>query len=229
MFVRVHKSTIDVMNYVIDELTRHENTVSLRHAFRRMYFDYRDDLVSFEELRGWIVDLDRVTERYQQNYPDRSPLFEHEDESWLVCEEDLEIIPLYKEAISLSASRYIIKPEQIRNLLRFVGIPTTKSGVDIENHNFGYHFHYGKVKSGRLIRSNILFTFNPNDEVAKQRPLLYSEYHAEGHSVHIDVDTIGDNKRRPVYLVCCDEASKRGIKNFKRLKKEARIFYPLMK
>lgn len=225
MFVRVNKSTIDILNYAVDELAQHGDTVSLRPAMRRMFFDYRYDLVSLEDLRDWIIDLDRATEHYQRNKTDRNSLFEYEGESWLVCEEDLGIIPLYKEAISLSASRYIIKPEQIQNLLRFVGIPSTKSGIDVENHNFGYHFHYGRVKSGRLIRSTVLFTFNPDDEAVKQCPPLYSEYHAEGHSVHIDVDTIGVNKRRPIYLVCCDEANKRGIQNFKRLNKEARIFY----
>jgi hypothetical protein len=112
-------------------------------------------------------------------------------------------------------------------------IPKSREGIDVENHNFGYHFHYGKIKSNELVRSNILLTFNPSYDLPKTKSkpkievkrALYSEYHGEGHTKHIDVATIGDNKRLPIYLVCLDAAQKRGFENFKRLKAEAQIFY----
>lgn len=230
MFVRIHKSTIDVLEYAADQLGQQRQSQLFRQRYRHMYYDFRNGLVDLDKLRNFVIALDRTAEDNESNHDKQIPLLENEGDNWLVCEEDLEIIPLYKEAISLSALRYIIEPAQIQNLLRFVGIPTTKNGMDVENHQFGYHFHYGKIKSGELIRTNVLLTFNPNatDDVdSNQKPPLYSEYHGEGHSKHIDVDTIGLNKRKPIYLVCYDEATKRGIKNFKRLKKEAHVFYPL--
>lgn len=228
--MRVSKSTLNFLYFVSGHLEKFE-----RSAFRRMYYrhyfaDHRENIVELEELRSWLLYLDQLAGNHDWRIDDLSYLSEQPEENWLVCEEDLEVIPLYREALSVSAFRYIIEPKSIPNLLAFVGIPGTRNAVDLENHNFGYHFHYGKVKSGKLRRSNVLLTFNPNETILDEskKPPLYSEYHGERHFIEIDVDTIGINKRKPIYLVCCDEAKKRGFQNFKHPKKEARVFFPLV-
>lgn len=228
-FVRISDSTRFFLEFAIYHLEDIQHRQLLRRQHRHFFLGYKDGPIELDSLRSLILELNEASTKQEmprQGYPLLSKL---EVENWLLYEDDLEIIPLYKEAISVSAFSYIIEPERIPNLLAFVRIPRTRNAVDPENHSFGYHFHYGKIKSGALKRSNILFTFNPNNESSKnsKRPILYSEYHGEGHSVAFDVDTIGINKRKPIYLVCHDEAQKRGLTNFKRLKKEARAFYPL--
>lgn len=56
------------------------------------------------------------------------------------------------------------------------------------------------------------------------RPRLFGEEHGEGHARSINVETIGNNKRYPIYLVCLEAGAKRGFKNFKMPGKKARLF-----
>jgi hypothetical protein len=105
--------------------------------------------------------------------------------------------------------------------------------MDIENHGFGYHFHYGKVKAESVVRTNLLLTFDPATSGAKRSrsanrlgPPLLGEYHAEGKNKNISMETIGLNKRLPIYSVCLLAGEKRGFANFKRPRSEAVVFHP---
>lgn len=196
--------------------------------YRYVHLIY-DDFIDIIQARELLISLDNEVKRHDARIEQQdAPTSKLNIDEFLICEEDIKIIPLYNEAISLSALRYIVEPEEVIHLIRFIGLPKGNTGIHIENHNFGYHFHYGKIKSGKLKRTNLLLTFDPRSDDLSLKPKspLYYEYHAEGHSTHIDIGTIGANKRKPIYHVCYDEAFKRGIKNFKRLNKHAGIFYP---
>ena len=224
-FVRLSNSTLHLLENAAYRLSYLDPRQKIINPSPFYLYDVKDGLVEIDALRAHLIYLNNVVKRYEGN----NEITENhiEAEEGLVCEIDLEVIPLYKDAISVSALRYIIEPEKIQFLLQFIGIPKSKNGLDIENHQFGYHFHYGMVKSGKLKRTNVLFSFDPTKTQQEDitKPPLYYEYHGEGHSKHIDVGAIGNNKRKPIYLVCYDEAIKRGIINFKRLKKGAGIFY----
>ncbi len=60
----------------------------------------------------------------------------------------IDIIPIYKDAILLEDHKLLVPQESIPNICYLLQIPGTKEGVAVENHNFGYHFHYCKVKKG---------------------------------------------------------------------------------
>ena len=184
MLVRLNKTTIINLEKLANKLDS-SNEIPFRHLYHRhrhryWHVGFENEMIDLEELREWIIQLESIAKNHQFEKNDD---FINEQNNWLVCEEDIKIIPLYKEAISVSALRYIIEEDKIPYLLKFINIPTAKTGLDIENHNFGYHFHYGKIKSGRLNRSNILLTFDPNnteDDENNDNPPLYSEYHGEG-------------------------------------------------
>lgn len=223
IYVRVSRLTLNLLDNVID---KRSNFLGHRYGYFSYIYDRNQNIVNLKELQKWLIELNQVMKEQELQF-DQSMIAQIDDgENWLECEEELEVIPIYQEAIVVSALRYIIDPTKIPLLFKAIKIPELKNdGIDIENHKYGYHFHYGKVKSNKLKRSNLLFTFNPN-ETSKDKPPLYSEYHGEAHSVSITVDTIGENKRRPIYSVCHEIANKRGICNFKRLDKEACVFYP---
>lgn len=146
--------------------------------------------------------------------------------------EVIEVVPIYRDAVSLECQRPVVKPSEIPALLYLLKIPRHSDGLDVENHGFGYHFHYGRAKSSALIRTNLLLTFDPKVKIPTKRnperpfrPVLYSEYHAEGKTRPIDAEAIGERKRNPIYLVCLDAGEKRGLSNFKHPGKEATVFY----
>jgi hypothetical protein len=125
-----------------------------------------------------------------------------------------------------------VQPSEIPGLLYLLKIPGHSEALDIENHNFGYHFHYGRIKSGSLVRTNLLLTFDPSQKPPKKkvathpfRPTLHYEYHADGKTKSIDAEAIGLNKRRPIYLVCLDEGERKGLEHFKRPSKDAEVFF----
>lgn len=149
-----------------------------------------------------------------------------ENLDWLICEEEIEIIPIYDEAIAVVAYRNIIDIQKIPNTLSFLNIPGDKhNGIVGENHNFGFHFHCGVVKSSRLERTNIIFTFDPSISIESQERSLFSETHAEGKNNKFEVDLIGINRRLPIYTVCCNKAKKIGFNNFKKVGNNSKIFF----
>ncbi|MHB7176535.1 hypothetical protein ACYCKI_27975, partial [Klebsiella pneumoniae] len=138
----------------------------------------------------------------------------------------IDITPIYSDAILLEEHKLLVPQESIPNICYLLQIPSTKEGVVVENHNFGYHFHYCKVKKRTLERTNLLLTFDPvfKKTNKKPKPDLFGEYHAEGKNKKIDMETIGDNKRYPIYLVCHDAGQKRGLSNFKTPSNNSKLF-----
>jgi hypothetical protein len=173
---------------------------------------------SAKEHHSQLQNTEEVTEQGSDRYP--------------IFHETLEVIPIYKEAVVLEHVKPLVRASEIPTLLYLLGIPSKREGLDIENHNFGFHFHYGKVKSNSIVRTNLLLTFDPILEPTisktlkeKVEPPLFGEYHAEGKTKKIWIETIGTNKRKPIYLVCCNAAKNRGYENFKRPGASAQIFH----
>ncbi|MCK2083363.1 hypothetical protein HB860_05315 [Aeromonas sp. 3925] len=139
--------------------------------------------------------------------------------------ETISATPIYSDVILLEKQSILVPPKKIMNLQYLLKIPNTKNGVDIENHNFGYHFHYGKVKPNKntINRTNLLFTFNPINK-PDNMPLYY-EYHASGKNIDICVETIGENKRHPIYLTCKEKGQEIGFENFKIPAAKSDVFY----
>lgn len=140
---------------------------------------------------------------------------------------EISTIPIYDDVLILSCFSHIIDPIKIPLILNFFQIPGTKTMVERENHNFGYHFHYGIVKSGKINRTNLLLTFDPQQPEDK-KGILYWEYHGDGHSKIIDVALMYENKRLPIFLVCHDNGKSIGFSNFKKLSNKSKEFYKLI-
>lgn len=165
--------------------------------------------------------------RYQETLQEETP-----STNWLFYEEEEEVIPIYDEAIGVSVKKLIVKPAEISYLLAYMGIPGSKSGIDVENHDGkGYHFHYGKVKRNSLDRYDVLMTFDKRNINSDKQPIanipLHVEPHAAGKCNHIDASTIGHNRRLPIYLVCEKAMKSRGLENFLSPSINSSIFYPM--
>jgi hypothetical protein len=219
------QSTLDVIDHVLLIISRYDNLrardyyyarlnrrggVTLDHVRQRLYF-LNEYLSHFEELE------------FEKVFEGERPL------DWLFYEEHEEVIPVYNEALAIVSRRLIVAPSQIPNLIAFMGIPKTKTGIDVENHDGkGYHFHYGEVKRDKLKRYNVLLTFNKmdvNDQIQMPNIPLYVEPHASGKCLDIDASTIGHNRRLPIYLVCQKAMSSRGIENFLVPSADSWVFY----
>ena len=232
MRTQITQATVDFIYRAVEEL---DNKNLLSHN-RRHHFHYpwryrRDDL-SVSEAEELILDLEGMAARSEMHERGQLELGEEISPRFPVYSEIVEVAPIYKEAVSLEVHKPIVRPAQIPGLLYLLRIPGHREGMDIENHNFGYHFHYGKLKSEVMIRTNLLFTFNPETPIPPKKKAshelhlpLYFEYHAEGKNKPIDVESIGINKRRPIYLVCMDMGQKRGLHNFKRPAKDSGVFF----
>lgn len=144
---------------------------------------------------------------------------------WLLYEDDTDIIPIYNDGVVITRWKPFLKPSAIPNIISFLRIDM-KTGVEFENHGFGYHFHFGEIKNDRLRRSNLLFTFDRTNIGTKTEEVyrLYAENHGDG--LKKDVSTIGINKRRPIYNICESEMRKRGLKNFREPSNGASVFFP---
>ena len=184
-----------------------------------------------EAIRRHLLYLERLLFKVEvdRSYDRLIAVESLDDWKWLTYDENVDVIPIYDDAVSVTATRLIAKPSEIPNVLRLViGVPGTANGVDVENHNFGYHFHYGRVKRDKFHRTNLLLTFNPLDHNPNSSPkpkiTLYSEKHGSGDP--IDVQTIGNNKRRPIYDVCYSEMVSRGLNSFRKPTKKCTTFYP---
>lgn len=187
---------------------------------------------SLEECTSLILELECLASKHNHDKiqpPDQTNL---EVNRYPIFHDIVDVVPIYMDAIALECHRPLVLPKQIPTLLYLLKIPKCCEGVDVENHGFGYHFHYGKVKSELIIRTNLLLTFHPQSRAlessnAMQSPSrpLFGEQHAEGKTKTIEWESIGNNKRRPIYLVCHSVAKKRGFANFKVPGTKAKIFY----
>jgi hypothetical protein len=215
-------------------------TLDESHQIRRRFpyaqsshWLHENETWQLETMKQILHDLEQLASKQLndggKNYeplPDRARLFP-------AYSEITEVVPIYKEAVSLEVHKSVLPAKQMSQLLVLLRIPKHDEGVDFENHQFGYHFHYGKMKKDTLVRSNVLLTFDPYPEESQQLkqsisdeqmlPLFY-EYHAEGRTKSVCAEAIGLNKRRPIYLVCKDVAIKRGVKIFKKPSSDAKVF-----
>ncbi|MFQ2198094.1 hypothetical protein ACK33S_09120 [Aeromonas hydrophila] len=195
---------------------------------RPLYWDlyhFQHELFDNNDYINLILKLESHAERLVSN---QELNFEFNDnidinEIYPTFYETISTTPIYSDVILLEKQSILVSPNNIMNLQYLLKIPNTQNGVDVENHNFGYHFHYGKVKSNTIKRTNILFTFNPINK-PDDMPLYY-EYHASGKNIDICVETIGDNKRHPIYLTCKEKGQEIGFENFKRPAAKSDIFY----
>ena len=173
-------------------------------------------------LNARLASLDGIKEN--QYFEPETPL------DWLFYDEEHEVIPIYSEGISVVSQEYILPPSEIPFLLDFMRVSGTKNAVEVENHGKGYHFHYGKIRGSALRRYDVVLTFDKQksscDLVGSSGTPLFSEAHSSRKYPHIDISTVGNNKRRPIYLVCADALESRGLENFRQPAFDARQFYP---
>jgi hypothetical protein len=199
----------------------------LNYIIRHARWEYENP--NIELIRNEFRVLNSIFEKADVPL-ETKPLFVGEDISdwyWLTYDNNIEVIPIYDDGVALVKKELILPTSEISFLLKYVVVPGTKNGLDIDNHGFGYHFHYGKVRGHRLIRYDLMLTFYPTDTyppLSQNITPLYAEKH--GGYKSIDISTIGNNKRRPIYNVCESEMTKKQIVNFKPPGRGAMVFYP---
>ncbi|MGN6227326.1 MAG: hypothetical protein ACTHNM_07825 [Dyella sp.] len=215
----VHADTRTVLEEVFESIA--ERTGYWRH---HPYYRPVRNATSINQLRRQLLRANDLVAEYELR--NERPIFGSEnmdDWSWLTYIVDIDVIPIYEDGVTVSTRKLIAKPQEIPQLVRFITVTGANAGLDVENHNFGYHFHFGSIKRNKLQRTNLLLTFKPTDAQSPGVP-LYAEQH--GTYPSISVATIGINKRIPIYHVCHAEMAKRGIQNFKRPAKGSNIFFP---
>lgn len=198
------------------------------------------ETLSVEECRELILGMERQAEQIDlerfplvSNHPEitrrilqwKFPFFHDIEEEYFV------------EGLNFFLERHhsIVLPSEIPQLLLILNVPKCRDGMELEDHGYGYHFHFGKVSGHRIERTNLLLTFDDSGEepaqvdsarnVTSNRP-LYGETHAEGKNLVIHMDQIGMSKRPAIYGVCFKAAQHKGFNCFKRPGRKARVFYP---
>lgn len=187
---------------------------------------------SIPECVSLVLELEGMASKRENGVMQGSELPHHVDNRYPIFHDTVDVVPIYKDAIALECHRPLVSPQQIPGLLYLLKIPGCSEAINVENHGFGYHFHYGKVKSQAVVRTNLLLTFHPQERALKKskkgqqkQPPLYGEQHAEGKTRSIDMEAIGNNKRLPIYLVCLAAGEKRGLINFKTPGAKAKVFH----
>lgn len=116
------------------------------------------------QLRRQLLEVNDLVTRHELR--NERPIFYSQtcdDWNWLTYSVDLDVIPLYEDRITVSSRKLIATPMQIPDLVRFVITKGTNNGLDVDNHNFRYHFIFGNVNRNKLHRTNLLLTFRPTD------------------------------------------------------------------
>jgi len=209
--------------------------LALFHRYRDYPFESRfrreiKTTSSLHTVRARLILLNQVIAENDLRQGESSIELEGSTD-WLFYEQEIDVVPIYQEAVVLVERLQILNPHQIQNFLSFMGIPKANTGVHPENHGNGYHFHYGKVMRDALVRYDVLLTFD-KENIDKDGSIipdipLYVEPHSAGKCIHIDASTIGHNRRLPVYLVCDKLMRKRGIQNFMSPSNNSWQFYPI--
>lgn len=229
--------TIQFIEQAIEAL---DNIGALNRTFFRHFYPHyrnrwwtRDLRGSVEDCVNLILELERMASNSEQKEMQPFESVDLVDNRYPIFHDTVDVVPIYKDAIALECHRPLVLPKQIPRLLYLLNIPGYAEGMEVENHGFGYHFHYGKIKSKTIVRTNLLLTFDPQKSNAlksskkgqSKKPLLYGEQHAEGKTKSIEMGSIGNNKRLPIYLVCLGAGEKRGLGNFKAPGTKAKIFH----
>jgi hypothetical protein len=219
--------TFRVLDLLEDRFEIQNSPSSFRYFRNQFWRRYQDEEIEIELVRQWLMRLEQIAQHH--NREGSAPIFPEwgDTQEWLNYEVELDLVPVYEDAIALSEYRRLVEPASIPNILQFVtGIPGSNSGVDAENHGPGYHFHYCKARKQYYDRTDLLLTFNPQEAAVDQPTApLYSERHGSG--IKINPASIGANKRLPIYLVCHDLTKNRAFSAFKHPDKTADIFYPI--
>lgn len=221
-------STFDVIERAWLALSRNRALEDDAHLFYR----HVSATSSLGVVRQRLLHLNRRLSQFDYGNFEHA-VDERPSVDWLYYEEEQEVVPIYDEALALVLRKLIVPRSEIPHLLKFMGLPGGRTGVDVENHDGkGYHFHYGKVKSKSLRRFDVLLTFNKQDVGQDREPIpnipLHIDSHASGKCTHIDAATIGHNRRRPIYLVCVEAMKSRGLANFLIPSSTSWQFYPIV-
>lgn len=221
----VNQETLDLLAYLEartfpwryhENFIRHRRERPLEIPTRELA-TLRARLLTFNEL---LIDVSNES----------APLYAEGDPTrfdWLFYLEECKVIPVYDDAVVLMRQSPLVQPQEVQNILRFISVAGSKYGVDdAENHGFGYHFHFGKVKSNTITRVNVVLTFDHRQPVPeKSHDPLFAEEHGSGSYKHIDIATVGQNVRYPIYKICEHEMQSIGRQNFKPPAAKATIFY----
>ncbi len=228
----VNRQTLNVFDYLSGFLAWRYGP----HEYQRLRAIRRvlgNSEVTLEALRHELLRAEELIAR--ADLPRESiGLFsgEHTDDwLWLTYDLELDIIPIYSDGVALTTTGLIARPSEIPNIVQLIiSVPgNTSNGLDVEDHRFGYHFHFGNISGSKLHRTDLLLTFNPADHDANGDPkpniALYSEKHGSGRYKSINEQTIGDNRRRPIYAVCHSEMVRKGVKTFLRPSLKSKVFF----
>nr|WP_314367713.1 hypothetical protein [uncultured Acinetobacter sp.] len=206
-----------------------------RELYRNVYHPWwrKEYTLSAESARALILELEEAAAaKLHGDAPQLEVNIHEASERFPIVHDVVQVLPVFNQAIILECHRPLVRPSEVPSLLYLLRIPSCGEGMEIENHGFGYHFHYGKIKSDTIVRTNLLLTFDPENSNANRTgsqsrmgPPLFGEYHAEGKNKTINVEAIGNNKRLPIYTVCLLAADRRGLNNFKRPRKESFVFH----
>lgn len=184
---------------------------------------------SLRTVRARLIELDRAIAEHSLQRQE-IPWEEGDGFNWLFYEREIDIVPVYQEAVALVERLEIVEPNQVQNLLDFTRVAKSRTAIESDIHNKGFHFHYGEVKRDALVRYDVLLTFNKanvdQDGAAISDAPLYIEPHGRGRYQHIDASTIGNNRRLPIYLICDKMMRKKGIRNFMLPSNDSWQFYP---
>jgi hypothetical protein len=228
MHMRVHLGqTIEFIEAAVRALAKEGLWERSPYFFDHHYMWHRSpNSPSLESTQEVLFQLEAMATKLNREHDHEALVAEEPDARFPMYTEVVEVTPVYRDAISLECRRPTVKPAEIPHLLYLLKIPGHIEGLDVENHGFGYHFHYGRIKAGSLSRTNLLLTFSPSETPKKRaKPPLYYEYHADGKTKSIDAEALGLNKRRPIYLVCHDVGQKRGLVNFKHPSANSKVFF----
>lgn len=103
-------------------------------------------------------------------------------------------------------------------------IPIAKGeALDRENHDgIGYHFHYVSTRARRIVRTNVLLTFDPGE--ASPPDTLYWEYHS-AYPLAADPMRWGSQRTRAVYDAARPSLLKPGKTHFRKPARHATQLY----
>jgi hypothetical protein len=223
------------LRFINEALSTLNDSQVLPSSLRRL--SYRSwwrgqHLRNIQDARTLVLEFEDAAKRLKPDLPELEVNTLNASERYPIICDVMQVLPLFNHATLLECHRPLVQPSEIPALLYLLKIPSCGEGMDIENHGFGYHFHYGKVKGESIVRTNLLLTFDPATSGAKRScsenglgPPLFGEYHAEGKNKKINMETFGLNKRLPIYTVCLQAGEKRGIAKFKRPRSDAVVFH----
>jgi len=148
-----------------------------------------------------------------------------DDWRWLAYTLDMDVIPVHDHGLTVSTSKLIFRPEEVPNLVRFVTGKEPGDCIDLESHDFGYHFHFLNHTRRGYHKTDLLLTFDPADPASPDAP-LHAEKHREGNYAAVDIAALSPEMRRSIYEACHAVMTRKGIRHFKRPAHTSRLFLP---